>query len=91
MLITRKNTESHLQIYGPRRQSWRPASSVHGVLLSKAIVLAQQGLSAAAIQAAEDAWVAGKGGMHGVCFRVVTKSEQFDWVSDQAFCDDPRT
>lgn len=82
--------DSALQMFGPRGQAWRPASSVHGALLRKAIVLAAQGHSLAAIQAAEEAWVAREGHMHDVAFRVVTKSEQIEAIAMRALKDDPR-
>lgn len=70
MLSQISKTEHTLQIAGPRRQVWRRA----GPEFAEANALLSTSFERA-IALAEDLYIARFGSMHGVAFRVLTKTE----------------
>jgi hypothetical protein len=65
-----KTTSQTLEMSGPRGQIWRPAI---GDVFINANTLVAAGRTYEGLLAAQDAYVATHGDMHGVDFRVVTK------------------
>lgn len=61
-----------LEIAGPRGQIWRPATDKH---FAGAIQMSQQDNPVGALEAAQEAYVAAHGNMHGVSFRIRTVKE----------------
>lgn len=66
-------TSHVLEIYGPRNQAFRPVSTDIYPELKQAQCLAWDGLIMGAICAAQEAYIAKHGEMHGIRFRVTTK------------------
>ena len=65
-------TDHQLEMAGPRNIAYRPTIDE---FLRPAARLAYQGNIAAALEAAEDAYVAKHGNMRGISFRVRTTTE----------------
>lgn len=66
------NINHQLELFGPRNIAFRPATDE---FLRPAAKLANGGNIAAALDAAEEAYITHHGNMHGVSFRIRTTSE----------------
>jgi len=80
-MYTAARSEHVLELFGPRRQAWRPAIACHGHLLQEAVALADAGRHSEALRSAEDAWVECHGHMRDVAFRVRTTTVQVSALS----------
>lgn len=69
------HTSHVLEIAGPRGQIWRPALQTSGDLFREPQRLAMAGRLHEALEAAQDAYIAAHGDMHGVAFRVRSTTE----------------
>lgn len=79
-------TTHELQI--ARMDSWCPVdpSDCAMPFLRAAVILAQQGAIDHALNEAQEAYIANQGNMHGVAFRIVTKTETFHAIGHYERC-----
>jgi hypothetical protein len=74
---TISDTSHVLEISGPRNIAWRPADRDK---LGEACKLADEGRLQEALNRAADDYIAQKGDMHGVSFRVVTTERRVSFI-----------
>ena len=74
-MVEISHTSHVLEIAGPRGQIWRPALQTSADLFREPQRLVMAGRFYEALEAAQDAYIAAHGDMHGVAFRVRSNTE----------------
>lgn len=75
-MVEISHTSHVLEIAGPRGQIWRPAlQTSSGDLFREPQRLVMAGRFVEGLEAAQDAYIAAHGDMHGVAFRVRSNTE----------------